>query len=81
MTNFIKWINSRHFISVRAALLAMVVWMTWEVTKWSFDFARTSDLPGIERAAVIAAVTAPFCALQAAVFAIYGWMGKKDATG
>ncbi len=81
MTNFLKWLNSRHFVSVRTTLLAMVVWMTWEVTKWSFDFARTSDLPGLDRAAVIAAVTAPFCALQAAVFAIYGWMGKKDATG
>ena len=81
MKAFIAWVDKRHFVSIRASLLLMICWMTWEVTKWSFDFARTSDLPGIERAAVIAAVTAPFCALQAAVFAIYGWMGKKDATG
>lgn len=81
MNSILKWADSRHFVSVRTSVLAVTVWMTWEITKWCFAFAKASPLPGLEVAAVIAAITAPFCALQAAVFAIYGWMGKKDATG
>lgn len=72
----ISWIDRRHFISVRTAVVGVTVWMTWEVTRWSFKYAYDSQLPGVETAAVIAAVTAPFCALQAAAFGTY--MKSKD---
>ena len=75
---FASWADRRHLVSVRTAVIGATVWMTWEVTKWAFDFARLSPLPGIDRAAVIAAVTAPFCALQAAAFGQY--MKAKDGT-
>ena len=73
---FAAWADRRHFISVRTAVLSATVAMTWQVTVWAFEFARASTLPGIETAAVIAAITAPFCALQAAAFGQY--MKSKD---
>jgi len=73
---FVSWADRRHLVSVRTAALAVTIWMTWEVTRWAFGFAGTTRLPGIEAAAVIAAVTAPFAALQAAVFNAY--MRAKD---
>jgi fatty acid desaturase len=73
---FVSWADRRHLVSVRTAVIAATVWMTWEVTRWAFEFAMSSPLPGVERAAVIAAVTAPFCALQAAAFGQY--MKAKD---
>jgi hypothetical protein len=75
-TRLVSWADRRHIVSVRTAVLAVTVWMTWEVTRWAFGFASSTPLPGIEAAAVIAAVTAPFAALQAAVFGAY--MRAKD---
>ena len=68
---FFAWLDRRHFVSVRAGMQYVTVFMTYEVTKWAFAYASVSSLPGIELAAVIAAVTVPFCALQAAVFNFY----------
>ena len=74
-----SWADRRHFVSVRTGVLAATVWMTWEVTEWAFAFAYATPLSGLEAAAVIAAVTAPFCALQAAVFGDY--MRAKNSPG
>lgn len=76
LSALLAWIDRRHFVSVRSAVLGVTVWMTWEVTRWAFDFAHATKLPGLEAAAVIAAITAPFAALQAAVFKFY--MDAKD---
>lgn len=73
---FISWMDRRHIVSVRSTVLAVTIWMTWEVTKWAFKFAYEADMPGLEKAAVIAAVTTPFSALQAFTFKFY--MGAKD---
>jgi hypothetical protein len=72
----LSWVDRRHLISVRSAVVAITVWMTWEVTKWAFAFAYASKLPGLETAAVIGAVTGPFSILQAAIFKFY--MAAKD---
>ncbi len=57
---------------VSRIVLGITLWMTWEVTKWAFAFAdKTAHIGGYDVAATIAAVTAPFAALQAAVFRIY----------
>lgn len=77
MNDIIAWLDRRHFVSVRAAMQYVTLWMTWEVTRWAFAYAHASKLPGIEVAAVIAAVTVPFCALQGAVFAMY-MRGKPE---
>lgn len=39
-------------------------WLTWYAVSTAVDLAHLSDLPGIELAAVIAAITAPVTALQ-----------------
>lgn len=71
MGGFLSWVDRRHFISVRALTLYVTLWMTWEVTAWAFRFATATMLPGMEVAAIIAAVTAPVCALQGFVFKFY----------
>ena len=54
------------------AVLVVTMAMTWRVTMWAFEFARqTAELGGYDVAATIAAVTAPFAALQAAAFKVY----------
>lgn len=76
---FLQWADSRNLVSVRATVLGVTVWMTWRVTVWAFDLTRLwmlTDKPGIEVAAVIAAVTAPFAALQ--VFAFRSYLGASD---
>lgn len=50
-----------HFVTI-ITLLATI-----KITDWAMDFARHGDRPGIEVAAIIAAVVAPWSALQAAV--------------
>ena len=71
MENFIKWADRRNFISVRAITLYVTVWMTWESFAWAAIFASTTTLDGMQSAAMIAAVTAPICALQGFIFKFY----------
>ncbi len=53
-------------------VLVVTMLMTWRVTVWAFEFARqTAEMGGYDVAATIAAVTAPFAALQAAAFKVY----------
>ena len=66
------WIDKRaidkHIISL------VVLYGTWRVTEWGMGFAAASSVSGnngIEAAAMIAAVTAPYMALQAAAIAFY----------
>lgn len=58
------WIDARdidkHFVSLA------VLYGTISVTSWAMDFAANGDRPGLEVAAIIAAVCAPYMALQAA---------------
>jgi hypothetical protein len=78
MDRFLAWVDRRNFISIRAATLGVTVWMTWRVTVWAFSITQLwilSDKSGIETAAVVAAVTAPFAALQA--FAFKWYLGAK----
>lgn len=69
VTRFYDWIDERqvdkHFVSL-AILSGTVV-----VTKWAMTFASASPRPGFEVAAIIAAVTAPYMALQAAAISFY----------
>lgn len=64
------WIDKRaidkHVLSVG------IFWGTARLTEWAMVFAAAhADKPGIEIAAIIAAVTAPYMALQAAAIKFY----------
>ena len=67
--NFAVNLTKRPFSRI---VLVVTMLMTWRVTVWAFEFARmTADMGGYDVAATIAAVTAPFAALQAAAFKVY----------
>jgi len=64
------WIDSRdidkHVLSVG------IFYGTVKLSSWAMAFAMLhADKPGIEIAAIIAAVTAPYMALQAAAISFY----------
>lgn len=67
--NFVNNLSRRPFSRM---VLLITMAMTWRVTEWAFDFARmTANTGGYDVAATIAAITAPFAALQAAAFRVY----------
>lgn len=58
----------------RSATLFITLWMTWRAFDWAAAYASAATVDGdsaIAVAAMIAAVTAPISALQAAVFRAY----------
>ena len=69
LARFWDWIDERdidkHIVS------GVIMAGTYKLTEWAIGFATNSNLPGIERAAVIGAVTAPYMALQAAAIKFY----------
>lgn len=78
INRILSWADRRNFISIRAATLGVTVWMTWRVTEWAFSITQLwmiSGKSGLETAAVVAAVTAPFTALQ--VFVFHSYRGAK----
>ncbi len=77
MTRFWDWVDNRAII--RRGVLLATLWLTWESFLWAAFFATTTAKPGIEVAAIIAAVTAPISALQGWVFKIYG--ASREAKG
>lgn len=63
------WIDNRD-IDKHAVSLA-ILYGTAVVTRWAMRFAEEGDRPGLEVAAIIGAVLAPYMALQAAAIAWY----------
>lgn len=63
------WIDKRD-IDKHAISLAILIG-TVKITAWSMHFAEHGDRPGLEVAAIIGAVVAPYMALQAAALAFY----------
>lgn len=63
------WIDRRdidkHLVSIA------ILYGTSRQVEWAMAFAAASPRPGLEVAAIIAAVTAPYAALQAAAIAFY----------
>jgi hypothetical protein len=72
---FWDWVDDR--LIVRRIVLFITLWMTWFAFHWSAEFALVVlDKPGLEAAAIIAAVTAPISVLQGYVFKVYS-EGRK----
>ena len=64
------WIDKRDID--KHALTLGICWGTVKLTGWAMAFTSLHpDKPGIELAAIIAAVTAPYMALQAAAIKFY----------
>jgi hypothetical protein len=54
------------------AVSVVILAGTWKVTEWAMTYAAShADRPGLETAAVIAAVLVPYNALQAAAVSFY----------
>ena len=66
---FWDWIDNRQ-IDKHVVSLA-VLWGTWKITEWCMVYAEISDKPGIEIAAILGAVGAPYLALQAVAIKWY----------
>ncbi len=77
MGDFIKWVDRRHFASIRGLTMYVTLGLTVYVTLEAFRFAYASKLPGLEIAAVLAAVTGPIAALQKYTFDAY-MRGKSE---
>lgn len=56
---------------VRFAVLVTAIWMTWAVSAWSMWFAVGNARPGLEIAAILAAVQAPVTVFATSVFRAY----------
>ena len=70
LTELWDWIDKRDLD--KHALSVGIFYGTIRVTSWAFTFAEAHmDKSGSELALVIAAVTAPYMALQAAALAFY----------
>lgn len=79
LDRFLVWADKRHFVSVRAAVLYVTLWMTWRAFTWAAEFAYAiTGRPGLDIAAIIGAVTVPITALQGFVFKWY--MEAKDVS-
>ncbi len=64
------WIDARDIDKHAVSLIILAG--TWKITAWAMDFAAThGEKSGIEAAAIIAAVGAPYMALQAAAIHFY----------
>lgn len=59
-----------HAIVRRIAFFVML-WITVKTSFWTLDFAWNSGRPGMDVAAILAAIWAPLSALQGAMFKFY----------
>lgn len=75
---FVSWVDRRHLISIRGLTMYVTLALTSYATVEAFRFAYFTKLPGIEVAAILAAIMAPLAALQKYAFDTY--MKSKDGT-
>lgn len=75
-SQFWDWIDKRS-IDKHAVSLGIMVG-TIIITSWGMRYAETSTRPGLEVAAIIAAVLAPYMALQGAAIGFYFTQRKAN---
>jgi len=66
---FWAWVDERAIVR-RISLVAAIA-MTWHASQWAMSFAEMSERPGMDVAAIIAAVTAPAMAFGGYIFKWY----------
>lgn len=69
LTRFWDWVDARDIDKHIASWI--IFYGTVSLVQWAMKFATDGDRPGIEIAAIIAAVCAPYMALQAAALKWY----------
>lgn len=70
MRDFWDWVDKRDID--KQAVCVVILIGTWRITEWLFAFVEAHmDKSGVELAAVVAAITVPWMALQAAVVSFY----------
>ncbi len=70
LARFWDWIDARDID--KHAVSVFIMMGTYKLTEWAMTYAGAHpEKPGLEIAAIIAAVTAPYMALQAAAIAFY----------
>lgn len=70
LTQWWDWVDKRDID--KHVLTFGIFWGTVKLTEWAMVFAAThAAKPGLEIAAIIAAVTTPYMALQAAAIKYY----------
>lgn len=75
---FMDFVDSRAVI--RRIAFFVMLWITIKTSLWTIEFAWYSSRPGLEIAAIIAAVWTPLSALQGSIFAFYD-KGRNTTTG
>lgn len=63
-----EWVDKRDIDKYAVSIFIMTG--TWKLTEWAVGYANTHEA-SVQGAAMIAAVTAPYMALQAAAIAFY----------
>lgn len=61
---------------IRRSVLGVAIWMTWRVSVWAMVFAETSGRPGLDVAAIIAAVSAPITLFAGSAF--HGYLDSRE---
>lgn len=69
ITAFWDWLDNRGII--RRIVLAVAIYQGWLVTVWAMSFSEVSARPGIDIAAIIAAVSMPVSTFGGFVFKAY----------
>ena len=69
VVKFFDWVDRRDID--KHAVSIVILYGTAILTKWAMHYAEQGNRPGLEVAAIIAAVTAPYMALQAAAIGFY----------
>lgn len=63
-------------------VLCITMALSVRVVEWALDFGSLSNLDGVQRAAVVAAVLGPWGLMQAAMFKFYVELkGKRNGEG
>jgi hypothetical protein len=75
-THFWDWVDERDID--KGVISLVILYGTWELTRWAMDYAMNGQRPGLEIAAIIAAVTTPYMALQGAAIKFYFESRKKN---
>lgn len=78
LSQFWDWIDKR-MIDRHVVALAILVG-TIQILGWAMRYAETSARPGLEVAAIIGAVVAPYMALQGAAIAFY-FSARRQTNG
>ena len=79
VARFWNWVDKHQ--ADRQIAFYFTLWMTYQIVDWAMNFVDIHpDKPGLETAAILAAVMTPWSAFQAAVFKFYSENRESQQT-